>query len=734
MVEIKTKFASLALCATVLWSCQHVKRNKVNLDSPKDNKSMVNKIVKKMENPFYTPYTTAYQIPPFQAIENKHYMAAFQKGMDEQIYEIDLICGQVEEPTFYNTVAALEESGALLRKVETVFYNLHSANTDEEMKEIAEKLSVLTARHNDQILLDKRLFSRIKKVYDHKEQLNLKSDEAKLLEDTYKNFVLGGALLTEETKNSLKMLNEKLALLEEKFSKNVLDERNQFVLLVENEQDLGRLSVEEKLAANSLSKRKMPEGRNQTTEQNSWAFTTHRSSFTPFMTYATNRDLREKMFEAYGNIAREKNEPLILEISRLRLQKANLLGFNSFSELAMQNQMAASAQEVEELLSGIWPAARAQSLKELATLQSYVDQHEKSPFPIKAWDWWYYSNKVKESHLKLDDNEIKQFFSLENGVEGIFLLANKLFGLDFLERNDLPKYHPDVRTFEVYDQDSKLIGVYFLDPYSREGKRGGAWMNTFRQQHRENSQNIIPIVVNVLNFTKPSEDKYLLLSFEETETLFHEFGHALHGLLSDVRFASQSGTNVPRDFVEFPSQVLENWLYKKDFMKEFAYHYQTGKPINDEMVDLIAKGQNFNQGFKTVEYMAATYLDLAWHELTKNTVHKVSDLEKEVFEKIHLIPEIAPRYHSAYFLHSFGSGYSSRYYSYMWSNVMGADAFKYFEEKGIFNKELASLYKQFILSKGGSEHSATLYKRFRGRKPSSYALVESLGFSRDSSF
>lgn len=674
-------------------------------------------------NPFFKQYETPHQIPPFADIKVEHYLPAITKGIQEQQAVVLAIGANSDAPSFENTVLALEYSGKLLKRSLEVFQNLSSSDTDSEMDKISQETAPLLAAHEDFIYMNQKLFLRFKALADRK--LGLPVSDAKLLKDHYQNFVRSGAQLPEEQRKQLKAINQKLAGLSESFSSNVLAETNSFKLFIENSADLEGLpqsviNVAQQEAA-------------QAGKPDQWLFTTHRSSFTSFMTYAKNRNLRKQMFDAYTTRGHQANEhdnrPILKEMVALRIEKSKLLGFKSHAHYTLANQMAETPEKVNDLLDKIWPKSLVQAKNEQDEMQTLMNKDVKGN--LEAWDWWYYAEKLRKDKYDFDMNLVKPYFSLEASVKGIFALAEQLFDLKFIESTDFPKYHPEVKTYEVRDHTNKLVGIYFLDLYVRASKRGGAWMSAFREQYRENKTNHIPLIVNVLNLNKTPEGEPNLLTFEEAETLFHEFGHALHGLLSNTVYPSQSGTNVPRDFVEYPSQVLENWFTEPEVLKLFAKHHQTGEVIPQVYIDKINQMKSHNQGFQTVEYLAATYLDLGLHSLTQ-PVEDVEAFEASVLKEKGLLKTISPRYRSGYFLHIFAGGYSAGYYSYMWSQILDADTFAYFKEKGVLNKELAKKYRRYILSKGGSAPALQLYKRFRGREPNTDALMKRL-FGDDSS-
>lgn len=674
----------------------------------------------KGDNPFFKEWDTPYGVPDFEKILNEDYMPAFKKGMAEQLAEMQAIASNPEAPTFANTIAAMEKSGALLNRVQYVFFNLVSAHTNKGLQKISREISPLLSRHNDDINLNPALFKRIKKLYDQREQLALSAEQYMLLEKYYKKFARGGANLSAGDKEKLRAINKELAQLTVKFSENVLHEDNNFELLLE-EKDLTGLPEGVKKAAAEAAAAKGYKGK--------WLFTLHKPSLIPFIQYSDRRDLREKLYRGYfmrgDNNNAYDNKEIFKKIVNLRIRKAHLLGYDSHAAFVLEEHMAKTPASVYDLLDKVWPAALNKAREERAMMQKMIDE-AGGTFKLASWDWWYYAEKIRQKQYNLDEDEIRPYLRLENVIKGAFILANKLYGLTFEEQTHIPKYHPEVKTYTVKDASGRLIGIYLSDWFYRDSKRGGAWMNEYRPQSHMDGQRIIPIIVNVGNFTKPTADTPSLLSLDEANTLFHEFGHALHGLLSDCTYPSISGTNVPRDFVEFPSQVMENWVLEPEMLKLYAFHYKTGKVMPAALIEKIKKASKFNQGFATVEYMAASYLDMAWHTQTAEQDWDVNGFEKAAMDKIGLIPEIIPRYRSTYFRHVVG-GYSAGYYSYLWSEILDADTFEAFKEHGIFDRDTADKFRAFILSRGGTEDAMEMYVKFRGRKPDIEPLLKRRG-------
>ena len=677
------------------------------------------------KNPFLTEWDTPFGTPPFDKIKQGHYLPAFKKGIEEQKEEIESIIDNTEEPTFENTIEALEYSGSLLDKVSRVFNAMTDAMTNDELQAINKEVSPMLSKHNDDIYLNPELFERVKAVYDQREQLELNKEQEKLLEEHYKDFVRGGANLPEDKKEEFREINKKLALLSIEFGDNVLKETNKFELVLEKS-DLDGLTEDVITMGSEEAKARGYEGK--------YVYTIQRTSMYPFLTYSTRRDLREKLYKGYINKGDNNdsldNKNIVSEMVNLRLKKANLLGYPTYANFVLEDQMAKNPEAVYELLNKLWDPALKVAKRERDDMQKMI-YDEGNDFDLKAWDWWYYSEKVKKAKYDLDEAELRPYFELTNVIKGAFDLATRLWGITFEERTDIPKYHPEVKTFEVKDRDGSHIAILYTDYFPRKSKKGGAWMNPFKKQYIDrNGKFIHPIIYNVGNFTKPTADKPALISVDNVEALFHEFGHALHGMLSNVTYESLSGTSTPRDFVEFPSQIMENWCMHPDVLKNYAFHYETGEPIPDELIQKIKNSAKFNQGFKTVEYLAASFLDMDWHTIKEPVEKDVNKFENESMDKIGLIDEIAPRYRSTYFSHIFSDEYSAGYYSYIWAEVLDADAFRAFEETGdVYNSTLAEKYRKFILSKGGTEDAMELYKKFRGKEPSIEPLLEKRGLN-----
>jgi len=673
-------------------------------------------------NPFFSEFDTPFNVPPFDKIKAEHYMPAFLEGMKQQQEEIAAIINNSEAPTFENTVEALELSGALLNNVDNVFTNLLSAHTNDALQKIAKEAAPLISKHYDDINLNPKLFERVKAVYGQKENLNLSVEQDKLLEETYRNFVRGGANLGAEQQAKFRKINEELSMLRLQFGENVLKENNGFKMVIDNEADLAGLPESVIIGAAEAAQNAGEDGK--------WLFTLHKPSMIPFLQYSEKRDLREKIYTAYINRGNNDdeydNKKILSRIAALRVERANLLGYDTFAHFVLEKNMAKVPENVYDLLNQLWKPALAMAVKEARDMQEMINE-EGNNFKLAPWDWWYYAEKVKKAKYDLDDSALRPYFKLDNVREGAFYVANKLYGITFTERKDIPKYHEDVKVFEVKEADGSHVGIYYVDYFPRASKNGGAWMNSYRSQYRSRGVDVHPVICNVTNFSKPAGDTPALLSFDEATTLFHEFGHALHGLLSNTTYESMSGTSVPRDFVELPSQIMENWASDPEVIKTYARHYETGEVIPQELVDKLTNSSHFNQGFVTVEYLAASFLDMDWHTLTEAVEQDVDKFEKRSLNRIGLIPEIISRYRSTYFSHIFQGGYPSGYYSYIWAEVLDSDAFQAFKETSLFDQATAQSFRKNILERGGTEDPMTLYMRFRGAEPKIDALLKKRG-------
>lgn len=670
------------------------------------------------KNPFFEEYDTPYGAVPFDKIKVEHFMPAFQEGIKQQTAEIEAIVNNPEAPTFENTLEAMENSGQLLTKVSYVFSCLTGAETTDELTALSMEVSPLLSAHSDNISLNDKLFQRVKAVYEQKDQLNLNQEQARLLEITYKDFIRSGAALNEADKNRLREINMELSKLALQFSDNVLKETNQYMLVIDKQEDLAGLPQSVIDAAAITAKNKGQEGK--------WVFTLHNPSRLPFLQYSERRELREALLKAYINRGDNDNEfdnkAIINKMVNYRIERSKLLGYNTFADYALENKMAQTPQAVFDLMGKIWERALPQAKKEAKELQAYINK-EGGNFKLEAWDWWYYTEKLRKEKFDLDEAELKPYFKMENVREGIFMVANRLYGLTFKPVDNVAVYHPEVEVFEVNDADGSFIGLFYTDYYPRDGKRSGAWMSSLRKQQVLNGKNVNPHIYNVGNFTRPVGDMPALLSLDEVETMFHEFGHALHGLLSKCTYNSLSGTSVSRDFVELPSQIMENWCMHPEVLKLYAKHYETGEIIPDELIAKIQASNTFNQGFTTVELVSAAYLDMYWHILDKQQDFDVRAFENEQLTNLGLIPEIIVRYRSTNFIHIFKNNYSAGYYSYLWSEVLDADGFGLFEEKGIFDQASATAFRKNVLERGNTDEPMNLYRAFRGADPNPEALL-----------
>lgn len=669
-------------------------------------------------NPFLTEFQTEHGVPPFDKIKLEHYEPAFLKGIEEQNANIDAIVNNSEAPTFENVIVALDNSSPILNRVSAIFYNMTEAETTDDLKELSIKLAPTLSEHSDNISLNQDLFKKVDAVYQQKDALGLTTEQQRLLEETYKGFVRSGANLSPDKQARLREVNKELSTLGIKFSDNVLNENNAFKLYIDKEEDLAGLPDWFRQSAAEKAKEDGQEGK--------WLFTLGNASRLPFLQYSENRPLREQMYKAYinrgNNNDKNDNKKIITDIIKLRLEKAQLLGFDCYSNFVLDNTMAKNSTTVMDFLNNLWSYSLPKAKAEAVELQNIMDKEGKGE-KLEAWDWWFYTEKLRKEKYNLEEDEIKPYFKLENVREGAFAVANKLYGITLTKLLEgIPVYHPDVEVFEVKDADGSHLGVFYVDYFPRPGKSGGAWMSNYREQQGA----IRPLVCNVCSFTQPVGDMPSLLTIDEVETLFHEFGHALHGLLTKCNYKGISGTNVVRDFVELPSQINEHWATEPEVLKMYAKHYQTGETIPDSLIEKILNQKTFNQGFMTTELLAAAILDMNLHNLTDTQNLDVLAYEKEAMDKLGLIPEIAPRYRTTYFNHIIG-GYAAGYYSYLWANVLDNDAFEAFKEHGIFDKKTADLFRNNVLEKGNSEDPMTLYKNFRGTEPQLEPMLKNRG-------
>ena len=678
--------------------------------------------VKVDANPFLTKYTTPFEVPPFDQIKLEHYKAAFLKGMDAQAKEVNAIVNLKTTPDFENTIAALDQSGKLLTKVSAVFYGQNSANTSDEMQDLSRDLSPLLSKHEDDIKLNAKLFKRVKAVYDSRAKLKLNKEQAKLLEETYKDFVRGGANLSVENQTKLRELNSELSLLELTFGQNMLKETNSFKLVIDNKEDLSGLPESLIASASDAAKAAKLEGK--------WLFTLHNPSVMPFLQYSDKRDLREKIYKGYinrGNNGNDAdNKEVVKKLVTLRLEKAKLMGYKDYAAFVLENRMAKDENKVYALLDEVWKPALAKAQDELADINAEIKK-EGGNFEPEGWDWRYYFEKAKIAKFNLDENEVRPYLELNNVREGAFYVANKLYGITFTQIKGIPVPHEEATAFECKDKDGTHLGVLYMDFFPRESKRGGAWCGGYRSQTYKNGKRVAPVVTVVCNFSKPSGDKPALLNADEAETLFHEFGHALHSLFRDVHYDGVA--SVPRDFVELPSQVMEHWVFEPEVLKVYAKHYLTGEVIPASLIDKLEKSGKYGQGFATVEYLAASMLDMDYHVLKEIPANlDVTKFEADAMNKRGLLKQIPPRYRSTYFNHTMGGGYTAGYYSYIWAEVLDADAFEAFKETGnIFNPEVSSKFRKHVLTPGAIDEAMDKYKTFRGKEPGTTPLLKNRG-------
>ncbi len=706
---MKTQILIILMGFFMLMSCE-----------TKQDKSMVN-TEQNSNNPLLMEWDTPYGVPPFDKIKREDYLPAIRQGITEHDAEIDAINKNNEAPTFKNTIVALELSGATLSKVSRAFFAIKGANTNDILNETGKTLAPELSKHWDNINLNSKLFKRVDAVNNQKDNLDLSAEDLKLLDETYKSFVRAGVNLSEEKQVRLRELNSRSAVLSQKFGDNLLNETNDFELYVSDNKDLGNASAGLlAVAANESKKRGHDKG---------WSFTLHRPSINPFLQASPNKELRKNIYDGYAMRGNNKNsndnKAILEEMAAIRVEKAQLKGYKTHADYVLSDNMAETPEAVYAFMDKLWAPALKRAKSERDDLAKMMKK-EGVEGTFEKSDWRYYVEKVRKDKFSFDEDETRPYFEFTSVREGVFMLANKLFGLTFKELNDVPKWHEDQQVFEVLEADGSHLGVIYMDFFARESKTGGAWMNALRSQSNIDKM-ITPIVTNNFNFPPATKETPSLLSFTEAQTFFHEFGHGLHGLLSNVKYESLSGTSVPRDFVEFPSQVMENWMSEPEVLKLYAKHYKTGEVIPESLIKKMNEANDFNEGFRTVEYMAAAYLDMAWHTLKDTTRQETNEFEKKEMDRLGLITEIIPRYRSTYFSHIFSGGYSSGYYSYLWSEVLDADAFEAFKETGnIFDPELAKKYRK-LLSQGGTKKGMDLYKEFRGKEPNIDALIKKRG-------
>ena len=676
------------------------------------------------QNPFFAKSTLPYQYPPFDQIRDEHYRPAFEKGMAEHLREIDAIASNPEPPSFDNTIVAMERSGQLLGRVNTVFQSLASAHTNDELKKIDVEISPKLSAHSDAIYLNGALYARVKALHDRRDQLGLDPESARLLERYHIDFVRAGAQLDEAQKTRLKAINEELATLNTKFSQNLLEDTNASAVVVDSKEELDGLSEGEIAALAEAAKARKLEGK--------YVIQLILPTPQPVLASLKNRALRERVFRASierGNRGNEwDNKQVAARLAQLRAEKAALLGYGTHADYVLEVETARTKEAVNAMLAKLAPAAVANARKEARDMQKLIDR-QKGGFKLQPWDWAFYSEQVRKARYDFDESQMKPYFELNRVLQdGVFFMANKVYGLTFKERKDLPVYQEDVRVFEVVEEDGKVLGLFLFDPFARESKRGGAWMNSYVSQNTLLDEH--PVVANHLNIPEPPEGQPALLTFDEVNTMFHEFGHALHGLFSSVKYPYFTGTNVPRDFVEYPSQVHEMWVLWPEVLQNYAKHYQTGEPLPQVLADKVQAAEKFNQGFTTTEYLAASLLDQAWHQLpaARADIADPVAFEKAALKKAKVdVKEVPPRYRTTYFNHIFGGGYSAGYYSYIWSEVLDADTVEWFKESGGMTRKNGDTFREKLLSKGGSVDAIALFKSFRGREPDIEPLLERRG-------
>lgn len=668
-------------------------------------------------NPLLEDFNTA----PFAKIKVENYKPAFEEAIKITKEEIDSICANKETPTFQNTTEALDYTGRKLNRITSIFFNLNSAETSKEIQEVAKEVSPWLSAFKNDMILNTELFQRVKQVYDQRKDLNLSAEQSMLLEKQYKGFARNGANLNEADKGELRKIDAELSKLSIEFGEKVLADNNAYEMHLTNEADLSGLPEGVKEAAKMIAKEKGKEG---------WVFTLDYPSYIPFMTYADNRELRKKLSLAAGKKGFQDNEnnteEIVLNIVNLRHKRAQLLGYETHAHFVLEERMAESPDKVLNFLEDLKEKAKPAAQREFTHLENYAKQLDGID-QLQKWDGAYYAEKLKKELFNLDQEALKPYFQLENVIEGVFTVAHKLFGLQFKEITDIEKYHEDVKTYSVKDSNNDLTAIFYADFHPREGKRNGAWMTSYKPQEVVNGFNERPHISIVCNFTKPTETQPSLLTFNEVTTLFHEFGHALHGILANTTYNSLSGTSVSWDFVELPSQVLENWCYEKEALELFAKHYETGEVIPMEYVEKIKESASFHEGMQTLRQLSFGFLDMKWHGQDPSNIRSVKEFEKEAFSSTKLYPDVEENCMSTAFSHIFQGGYSAGYYSYKWAEVLDADAFELFQEKGIFDQDTANDFKEHVLSKGGTEKPMVLYKRFRGQEPKPEALLRRAG-------
>ena len=674
-----------------------------------------------MENPFLTESSAPFGAPEFDKIRNEHYLPAFEAGIAEAKAEIDAIVANQEEPTFENTIEAMEYAGETLNGVASIFYNLMEANTNDEMQQIAEQLSPMLTEYEMYVSLNPALFERVKTVYEKRNELGLDKDQMKLLEDNYKGFVRGGANLSDEDKALYSTWSEELSLASLQFSKNVLAATNAYTLHITDTADLAGLPEFVKTMAAETAADKGLEG---------WAFTLDAPSYSPFLKYSSVRDLRKQIWTAYNTRATSgefDNTEIVKQIVDLRIKIANILGYETYADYALEERMAKSKDTVNGFIKDLLEPSMEFAKKDVADVFAYAKKNGFEGSQLESWDFSYWSEKYQQAEYSLSAEELKPYFQLENCIDAVFGLATRLYGISFTELDNVPVYHEDVKVYEVKDADGSHLALFYADFFPRASKRGGAWMTEFRGQSIKDGVERRPFISTVMNFTKPTADAPALITHDELTTFLHEFGHALHGMFAQGRYGSLTGTNVSRDFVELPSQIMENWAFEPEYLNSFAKHYQTGEPIPAELIEKIVAAKNYLAGYAQVRQLHFGYLDMAWHTLTELPAEGTVEFEQKVLSKYPVMPAVEGAAFSTSFSHIFSGGYSAGYYSYKWAEVLEADAFSLFKEKGIFNTEVSGSFRENVLSKGGTEEASVLYRNFRGHDPEPQALMEKLG-------
>ena len=677
-----------------------------------------------MENPLLKESSAPFGAPEFDKIKNEHYLPAFEAGIAEAKAEIDAIVANQEEPTFENTIEAMEVSGQTLNNVAGIFFNLMEANTNDEMQEIAEKVSPMLTEYSMYVSLNADLFQRVKAVYEKKDELGLAPDQMKLLEDNYKSFVRGGANLSDEEKALYSKWSEELSLITLQFSKNVLAATNAYVLNITDSTQLGGLPEFVKTMAAETAAEKGLEG---------WAFTLDAPSYSPFLKYSTERDLRKQIWTAYNTRAiggENDNTEIVKKIVDLRIKIANILGYETYADYALEERMAKNKLTVNEFIKNLLEPSMEFAKKDVADVYAFAKKNGFEDSQLQSWDFSYWSEKYQQAEYSLSAEELKPYFQLESCIDAVLGLATRLYGITFKELDNVPVYHPDVKVYEVNDADGRHLALFYADFFPRASKRGGAWMTEFRGQSIRNGVEYRPFISTVMNFTKPTADAPALITHDELVTFLHEFGHALHGIFAEGRYGSHTGTNVSRDFVELPSQIMENWAFEPEYLNSFAKHYQTGEPIPAELIEKVVAAKNYLAGYAQVRQLHFGYLDMAWHSLTELPAESAVEFEQKVLAPYAVMPAVEGVAFSTSFSHIFSGGYSAGYYSYKWAEVLEADAFSLFKEKGIFNTEVSNSFRKNILSMGGTEDEAVIYRNFRGHDPEPQALMEKLGLTK----